>query len=722
MEQMGSKRMLIVALSLCAGSAVPTHASDFVVPTVISRPGFLQLRTGDVDLSSLPDVREHHKSVTTHCVIEMFGPCTPSRRLQLAERGVRVAGYLPTNSLLVQTPNKPAQAFEGLDWIRRVVSYRDEWKIAPELLAPQRRWVDPFRAQLAKRGVRVVTFWLFEGESPDALVQAVRANGGAVSSREFVSRGYCITASLNEAAVMTLAKRGEVQFVEEFSEFTLRSNNTLRGHVQSASGSNTPFYDRGIRGEFQIVGVIDSRINKDHCSFSDPEGDAPGPNHRKLLSYNTTLGSVRHGTHVAGTVAGDSGLFNDSRGIAYLSKIVYNIHPSATETSMFDRFNLHASQGARVHNNSWGADGIRAYDGPCRAIDAFQHDQEDNLIIHSVTNSSIVYNPENAKNSLAVSAAGGFGAEETMCVGGAGPTEDGRRKPEITSVGCNIISSSNTSTTCAGIAQTGTSMAAPGVSGAAVLLRQYFTDGFYPSGVANAIDARVPTGQLLKAMLVNGATDMTGVTDFPNTREGWGRVNAGNSAYFQGDSRLLALRDQRNTDSRALNTGDQHVWTLSVAAGQPLKITLAWADAPALANASFAPVNNLDLSVESPNGDLYIGNVFSGGVSVTGGSSDTLNNLEQVLIPSVTSGTWTVRVTGAAVNEGAQGYAIVATGDVTDISCPADFDLSGAVDGDDVISYFSAWDSGAPEADVDRSGGVDGDDIIVFFTGWDSGC
>ncbi|MFN9992817.1 MAG: GC-type dockerin domain-anchored protein, partial [Phycisphaerales bacterium] len=152
-----------------------------------------------------------------------------------------------------------------------------------------------------------------------------------------------------------------------------------------------------------------------------------------------------------------------------------------------------------------------------------------------------------------------------------------------------------------------------------------------------------------------------------------------------------------------------------------LKITLAWADAPALANASFAPVNNLDLSVESPNGDLYIGNVFSGGVSVSGGSSDTLNNLEQVLIPSVTAGTWTVRVTGAAINEGAQGYAIVATGDVTDISCPADFDLSGAVDGDDVISYFSAWDSGAPEADVDRSGGVDGDDIIVFFTGWDSG-
>jgi len=265
-------------------------------------------------------------------------------------------------------------------------------------------------------------------------------------------------------------------------------------------------------------------------------------------------------------------------------------------------------------------------------------------------------------------------------------------------------------------------MAAPGVSGAAVLLRQYFTDGFYPSGVATATDARIPSGQLLKAMLINGATDMSGVTDFPNTREGWGRVNAGNAAYFQGDSRLLTLRDVRNSDSRALSTADQHVWNISVTAGQPLKITLAWADAPALANASFAPVNDVDLSVESPAGDLYLGNVFFGGVSITGGVSDNKNNLEQVLISSPTSGTWTIRVTGAAINDGHQGYAIVATGGVTNTSCVADFDLSGDVDGDDVICFFIAWDAGAPEADFDRSGGVDGDDIIGFFTAWDGGC
>jgi hypothetical protein len=74
------------------------------------------------------------------------------------------------------------------------------------------------------------------------------------------------------------------------------------------------------------------------------------------------------------------------------------------------------------------------------------------------------------------------------------------------------------------------------------------------------------------------------------------------------------------------------------------------------------------------------------------------------------------------VNEGAQGYAVVATGDVVDLTCPSDYDLNGSVDGDDVIAFFGAWDTTNGGADIDRSGGVDGDDVIAFFAAWDSGC
>jgi hypothetical protein len=54
--------------------------------------------------------------------------------------------------------------------------------------------------------------------------------------------------------------------------------------------------------------------------------------------------------------------------------------------------------------------------------------------------------------------------------------------------------------------------------------------------------------------------------------------------------------------------------------------------------------------------------------------------------------------------------------------CIGDFDVSGGVDGDDVIAFFAEWDAGALSADVSRDGGVDGDDVIVFFDAWDAGC
>jgi hypothetical protein len=55
--------------------------------------------------------------------------------------------------------------------------------------------------------------------------------------------------------------------------------------------------------------------------------------------------------------------------------------------------------------------------------------------------------------------------------------------------------------------------------------------------------------------------------------------------------------------------------------------------------------------------------------------------------------------------------------------CPSDVNLDGSVDGDDVIAFFAAWDSGSLNGgDYNGDGGVDGDDVIGFFAAWDSGC
>ncbi|MEI7657479.1 MAG: GC-type dockerin domain-anchored protein [Phycisphaerae bacterium] len=53
--------------------------------------------------------------------------------------------------------------------------------------------------------------------------------------------------------------------------------------------------------------------------------------------------------------------------------------------------------------------------------------------------------------------------------------------------------------------------------------------------------------------------------------------------------------------------------------------------------------------------------------------------------------------------------------------CYADFNRDGGIDGNDIESYFAAWESGGDSADVNRDGGVDGADVEVFFAAWEAG-
>ena len=57
-------------------------------------------------------------------------------------------------------------------------------------------------------------------------------------------------------------------------------------------------------------------------------------------------------------------------------------------------------------------------------------------------------------------------------------------------------------------------MSTPVVAGAVALLRQYFTQGYYPSGAPVPASAYTPSGPLLKAVLLGGCCLKP--TDQPN--------------------------------------------------------------------------------------------------------------------------------------------------------------------------------------------------------------
>lgn len=649
----------------------------FLLSSILASPAYadgavLRLKAGTFDPTtrSAPAGDERAGGIF---VVQFHGAIDPGLLSRIRARGATPLEYVPDGAYVVRLTAGAAPAVRSLPEVRWLGPFDPAWKVAPDL--GTRAYADPERRE---GGRLFATADLFDGEDPDRAAGAVAAAGVEVLQVVRFGRYARLKVRGTRAQLEAAARVPAVSWIEEAAEITER-NDTTRWVIQTDVPQSTTVWDHGIHGEGQIVGHIDGRLDVNSCFFRDATNNTPGPAHRKVVAYrsSTGLGADTHGTHTAGTAAGDQFPLNGvytADGSAYAAKIshsnVNDVNGSgASPSNLYAYLDAAHADGARVHTNSWGDDGTTAYTTWCEDIDRFSYDREESLVLFAVTNTSTLKTPENAKDVLAVGASVNGTSDDNFCSGGRGPTNDGRRKPEIYAPGCSIASARSNSA-CSTTSLTGTSMACPAVTAAGALVRQYYVEGWYPSGVATSGDSLVPSGALIKATLLNSAVDMTGISGFPSNQEGWGRVLLENALYFEGDLRRLAvLDDPRNADGLA--TGGVATYSLPVdGPAEPFKVTLVYTEPPAALFASAATVNDLDLEIVSPSGTTYLGNVFDAvqGVSIPGGAADAKNNVEQVLVPSPEAGTWTIRVKGTAVNQGTQGYALVATGDVVPIT------------------------------------------------------
>lgn len=270
-------------------------------------------------------------------------------------------------------------------------------------------------------------------------------------------------------------------------------------------------------------------------------------------------------------------------------------------------------------------------------------------------------------------------------------------------------------------------MACPAVSAAGVLARQYFVEGYYPSGTPRGSDVHTPSGALLRALLVNSADDMSGVAGYPSNVEGWGRVTLDNSLHFEFDPEELLIQDVRNAEG--LSTGETASFAFEVLSGQsPLRITMTYTQPPAAVNAGDPVVNNLDLEVIAPDGALYRGNNFLNGESAADGLADSRNNVERVVRNVPLPGLYSITVRATAVNAGQgigrQGFAVAVNADIAE-SCPTppagDFDGDCRVTLQDLATMLATFglctgDVGFNSAaDFNASGCVDLSDLAALL-------
>jgi len=614
--------------------------------------------------------------------------------------GLRLTGGLSSITFIESMTRATADSVRRESQVRSCIAYWSDLKMARSSLAPSEEITGE---RLLRLGL-VVT--------PTETLQQKLALLGFPPNGDagLYPGGFLLRVKGQPGADPTnLLRLDEVEWVEDVRGY-VPTNASSSQVVQGGGGGSTPIWDKGLHGEEQIIGIFDLDVpDMGHDFFRDPVINAASPNHRKVLAIQSPSTSFlnSHATMVCGCAAGDdvnSPGSHADRGGAWAAKIVYtDINPLPAQID--EELRASAGLGAIVHSMSFAeglTDGSKPapYTAESEAFDRELWRNEGLLVVAAVTNTAPCLNqpfggaPGTAKNSLAVAGTRDVPNQNDFHTGRTG-TADGRRKPDLVAVGEGVRSSDLTTWTDSAVISTncGTSFATPHVAAAAALVRQYFVEGWYPTGKKTDGGQVTPSGALLKAVLLNATVDLTGVPGYPSVREGWGRLQLDRALHFDGDKVFLRVKDVPHLFG--FDRGGAKTFILHVPRNaKSMKITLVFNDPAGAVGANDPVVNHLDLMVMEPMRSRwdgwefgYFGNDFNnnkvtirrplqtGVTKFPPNPAELKNNVRQVVVDAPAAGRWGLAVfshkfdnanTPTELRRGrkAQGYAWVARADL----------------------------------------------------------
>ncbi|GAB3919756.1 hypothetical protein GCM10028827_00230 [Mucilaginibacter myungsuensis] len=448
------------------------------------------------------------------------------------------------------------------------------------------------------------------------------------------------------------------------------------GTHQEFAGKTVSFRDQGgsvIEHATHVGGTMFAK-----GTYAPAKGMAFGATTLSSYDFNTDIAEI---TAAAGNLllsnhsyGGLSGwVFNDSQ-----NRWEWKGMPGDTEDYTFGFYDNRAQSFDRIAYNApyylivQSAGNSRSDNGPFIGEDYWGYrSRTDQTIINKgprpATISSndgydILNTTANAKNVLTVGAINAlpYGPMnrtdiEVAAFSGWGPTDDGRVKPDVVGAGVNVLSTSNNSNTSYATLS-GTSMAAPNVTGSLYLLQECYSQKNAGNFMLSAT---------LKGLACHTAFDAG--TIGPDYVFGWGVLDMKRAAQAITDNGTFSLIKENILTQNQTQSFDV------VASGKGVvAATICWTDIQG-AVATGMPVNDrtpklindLDIRI-SDGGSVYLPWVMDpANPSAAAQTGDNIrDNVEQVYVAGAVPGkTYTITVTNKGTfRSGPQAYSLIVTG------------------------------------------------------------